>query len=292
MSDKLLIGLGITAGAGPGEDGVREAQRAEELGFDFVSTSDHPVGDHPTYEAVALLTWILARTTRIVVASRVLGVPFRNPAVVAKTAASLQGLSGGRFVLGLGGGYADEEIARLGAGSLSPREKIDGLVDAVEIARGAWSRSRFTHAGRRYSVTDLTLEPKPDVAPPIWLGTYGPRALAATGRLADGWIPSLGFAPPARIPAMLDRIRTAAVEAGRDPGAVRAIYNVPVRIGPGGRSEPGVLTGTAGEVLEQLGELRSLGFGGFNVMPTGPDPDRQVRAFADEVLPALRGGPA
>ena len=285
MSEKFIVGVGISASTAT--DAVAEALQAEELGFDFVSTSDHPVGDDPTHEVLALLTWIAAHTTRITVASRVLGVPFRNPAVVAKSAGSVQRLSGGRFVLGLGGGYSDEEIARLGAGSLTARDKVDGLADAIEIIRGAWTRRGFSHFGRMHSVVDLTIEPKPAHAPPIWLGTYGPRALAVTGRLADGWIPSLGSAPPNRIPAMLARIRDAAVQAGRDPEAVRAVYNVPIRIAPAARSDPGVVAGSAADVLDQLRALTTLGFTGFNVMPVGPDPGAQVRVFGEEVRPAL-----
>jgi alkanesulfonate monooxygenase SsuD/methylene tetrahydromethanopterin reductase-like flavin-dependent oxidoreductase (luciferase family) len=287
MSEKLIVGVGISPAADAGADPVGDARRAEELGFDFVSTSDHPVGDDPTHEALALLTWIAAQTTRVMVASRVLGVPFRNPALVAKTAESVQRLSGGRLVLGLGGGYSDEEIARLGAGSLTARDKVDGLADALEIIRGAWVRSRFSHSGRVHSVSELTMEPKPALAPPIWLGTYGPRALAVTGRLADGWIPSLGSAPPNRIPAMLARIRDAAVQAGRHPEDVRAVYNVPIRIGRAARRDAGVVAGSAADVLDRLREFTTLGFTGFNVMPVGPDPRAQVRAFGEEVRPAL-----
>jgi alkanesulfonate monooxygenase SsuD/methylene tetrahydromethanopterin reductase-like flavin-dependent oxidoreductase (luciferase family) len=218
----------------------------------------------------------------------VLGVPFRNPALVAKVAGSLQRLSGGRFILGLGGGSSDDEIARLGAGPLTARDKVDGLGDALQIVRGAWTQSGFGYTGRRHSVAALTIEPKPRPAPPIWLGTYGPRALALTGRFADGWIPSLGFAPPDRIPAMWDRIRTAAADAGRDPAAIRAVYNVPTRIDTRAAPDAGTVTGSTADLLDRFQELTALGFSGFNIMPVGDDPAAQVRRFADEVLPALR----
>jgi alkanesulfonate monooxygenase SsuD/methylene tetrahydromethanopterin reductase-like flavin-dependent oxidoreductase (luciferase family) len=118
-----------------------------------------------------MLTWIAARTSRIKVASRVLAVPFRRPAMVAKLAVSLDLLSGGRFILGLGAGYSNQEIAAVGGPALSPAEKIDGLAEAIQVIRGAWARSGYTQHGRRHSVRDLTMEPKPTHPIPVWLGT-------------------------------------------------------------------------------------------------------------------------
>ncbi|HUR04841.1 MAG TPA: LLM class flavin-dependent oxidoreductase, partial [Nonomuraea sp.] len=134
-----MFGVGISASAAPGADPVGDARLAEELGFDFVSTSDHPCGTSPTYEIWTLLTWIAAATSRIRVATRVLGVPYRPPAMVAKMAESLHRLSGGRLILGLGGGYSDEEFRAFGLGVPTPREKVDGMVEAIHIIRGLWS---------------------------------------------------------------------------------------------------------------------------------------------------------
>ena len=131
---------------------------------------------------------------------RVLGVPFRRPALVAKAAESLQRLSGGRLILGLGAGYSDAEIRAAGGSGLAPGAKMDGLEDAIAIMRGAWAQNAVSYHGRVYSVDDLDLEPKPAEPIPIWLGAVGPRGLALTGRLADGWIPFLRFAGPQRIP--------------------------------------------------------------------------------------------
>lgn len=105
-----------------------------------------------------------------------------------------------------------------------------------------------------------------------------------TGRLADGWIPSLGFAGPARIPELLDRVRTAALEAGRAPDAVRAIYNVPIDLDPLARSTQETVAGSATDIVQQLQAFTELGFTGFNLIPAGD----QARAIAGDVLPALR----
>jgi alkanesulfonate monooxygenase SsuD/methylene tetrahydromethanopterin reductase-like flavin-dependent oxidoreductase (luciferase family) len=284
----MIVGLGISTSAAPDADPVAEAVRAEQLGFDFVSTSDHPVGGEPSYETLTMLTWVAARTSRIAVATRVLGVPFRRPAMVAKSAESLHRLSGGRLILGLGGGHVDPEIAALGGPALTPRDKVDGLADAISIMRGAWAGTVFNHRGAKYGVEGLQLSPRPETAIPIWLGTYGPRALAVTGRLADGWIPSLGYAPPAQVPAMLDRIRTAAVDAGRAPDAVSAIYNVSVDLHVRAGADPEVVSGSAADVAEQLLALTELGFSGFNLIAQ----PAQVRALGEELLPALRAAAA
>ena len=120
---ELSIGVGLPTSAAPGDDPVGMAQEAERLGYDFVSAADHPVGSDASYETITMLTWIAARTSQIKLASRVLAVPFRRPAMVAKLAASLDLLSGGRFILGLGAGYSDREITALGGTALSPAGK-------------------------------------------------------------------------------------------------------------------------------------------------------------------------
>jgi alkanesulfonate monooxygenase SsuD/methylene tetrahydromethanopterin reductase-like flavin-dependent oxidoreductase (luciferase family) len=286
---ELIFGVDVPASAAAGSDPVGLAREAERLGYDFVSTADHPCGPDPSYETATMLTWIAARTSRIRVASRVMAVPFRRPAMVAKLAASLDLLSGGRFILGLGAGYVDEEIAALGGPALSPAEKIDGLAEALQIIRGAWTQSGYTQHGRQYSVRELDMEPKPRRPVPIWLGSFGPRALAVTGRLADGWIPSLGYRPAGEIPAMRRRIDTAAEAAGRDPAHIRSILNVGIRVDPAAAPQPHTVTGSAAQVASQLDDLRHrFGFTGFNFMAGGPDRVASMQQVAEEVIPQLR----
>ena len=156
-----------------------------------------------------MLTWMAAQHQRIAVMSRVLGVPYRKPAMVAKMAETLDRLSGGRLILGLGAGSPTTSSARSACGVPSPRDKVDGLAEAIEVDPRAVDVAGLTlrrpdlphPGGDRWSR-------KPSRPIPIWVGTFGPRALALTGRLADGWIPSLGHAPPEAIPAMRDRIAT------------------------------------------------------------------------------------
>jgi probable F420-dependent oxidoreductase len=285
----VLFGLGVSTTATRGADPVKEARRAEELGFDFVSASDHLHGSSPTFEPWTLLSWIAAETTRVRVATRVLGLPYRSPPVVAKMAESLDRLSGGRLILGLGGGYSDEEFRAFGLGDWTPRDKVDGLEEAIQIAHGLWSEGTFTFHGRRYRVEEAELEPKPERRIPIWLGTYGRRALALTGRLADGWIPSHGLVGPDEVAVMRERVLSAAGEAGRRPEDITCIYNVEVRVDDRAAPQESVVSGPPEVIVERLSGFARIGFQGFNFLPVGPGRDEQAERLAQEVIPALRG---
>jgi alkanesulfonate monooxygenase SsuD/methylene tetrahydromethanopterin reductase-like flavin-dependent oxidoreductase (luciferase family) len=285
---EILIGLSVSTAATPGADPVAAAARAEELGFDFVSASDHLHGRQPTYEPWTMLSWIAAATSRIRVATRVLGVPYRPPAVLAKMAETFDRLSGGRLILGLGGGAVDEEFRAFGLPVRSPRDKVDGLEEAIRIARGMWSRPGFSFDGRLYRTDGADLEPKPDRHIPIWLGTYGNRALALTGRLADGWIPSLGYAPPERVRGMRERVLAAARAAGRDPGEITCAYNVAVRVDERAATRPSSVAGSPDAVAGRLLGFLELGFTALSLIPVGPGEREQAERLAREVVPALR----
>jgi probable F420-dependent oxidoreductase len=289
-SDGMLFGLNVSTSATEGADPVAEARRAEELGFDFVSASDHLHGESPTFEPWTMLSWIAAATSRIGVATRVLGMPYRHPPVVAKMAETFDRLSDGRLILGLGGGYSDEEFRAFGLGTRPPRDKVDGLEEAVRIIRGLWSERTFTFEGRMYRIDGARLEPRPGRRIPIWLGTYGNRALGVTGRLADGWIPSLGFAPPDQVALMRDRVLQAARDAGRDPEEITCAYNIQIRVDEHAEPEPSVVSGPPEAVAERLIEFRKIGFSAMNLMPAGPGPEEQAERLAREVIPAVRAG--
>jgi len=284
----IVFGLDVTTSAAPGTDPVGTALRAEELGFDFVSASDHPSSGHPTLETWTLLSWIAARTTRIRVATRVLGVPNRPPAVLAKMAETLDRMSGGRLILGLGGGASDEEFRAFGLRVPSPRDKVEGLEEAIRIAHGLWAEPSFSFEGKHYRTEGAELEPKPSRPIPIWLGTFGPRALRLTGRLADGWIPSFDLAPPERVPQMREQILRGAQKANRDPDAVTLAYNMEIRVDDRAEARPGLVTGPAGALTEQLIGFTELGFRAMNFQPQGPGRDEQIERLATEVIPAVR----
>ena len=284
----VKFGLNISTAAGLGADPVRDARAAEALGFDFVSASDHPSGRHPSFETWTMLTWICAATDRVAVASRVLSVPFRSPALVAKMAESLDRLSKGRLILGLGAGATDEELRRFGLRVPSPRDKIDGLEDALHIVRGLWMDPEFSYAGSIHKTEAATMEPKPARRIPIWLGTFGDRALAVTGRLADGWIPSLGYAPADQLGLMRQKVLTAAESAGRAPEAVTCALNVEIAVAERDDPRNEVIVGPVEKLATRLSQFASLGFRAFNLMPIGEPVVEQIEMLATQVLPSVR----
>ena len=119
-------------------------------------------------------------------------------------------------------------------------------------------------------------------------GAFGPPALAVTGRLANGWIPSLAYMPTGEIPAMRRRIDAAAEAAGRRPDEICGILNVSIRIDPDAEPQPDAVTGSAEQAVSQLRDLLRLGFTGFNFIASGPDRKADMQRIAEEVLPVLR----
>jgi len=285
---ELLLGVNVAASTAPDGDPVGTARAAEALGFDFVSAADHPCGTSPTFETWTMLTWIAASTSHIRVATRVLGVPYRPPAIVAKMAEALDRLSGGRLILGLGGGYSDEEFRAFGLTVPSARDKVDGLDEAIKITRGLWSEPGFTFAGRLYQVAGADIEPKPSHHIPIWLGTFGDRALAVTGRHADGWIPSLGHVPAGQLPIMRGKVLAAARQAGRSPEELTCALNVEIHVGDGAEPRPGLIAGHGDQVAASLLEFVAAGFTAFNFMPVGAPAREQMEQLATDVIPELR----
>lgn len=285
-----MFGADVPTSASPGADPVARARSAEELGYDFISANDHPCGTRPSYETWTMLTWIAASTDRIKVATRVLGVPYRAPAMVAKMAESLDRLSRGRLILGMGGGASDPEFRAFGLRVPSPKEKVEGLEEAVTIIRGLWTSSAFTFEGEHHGTELADIEPKPAHRIPIWLGTFGNRALAVTGRVADGWLPTLEMAPPEEVPRMRDRIFAAASDAGRDPDEITLVYNIEFSVEAGSGLPAHVLTGSPQQLQEQLIGFADVGFTAMNFIPAGPHPERQLERLAQEVLPEVRTG--
>jgi probable F420-dependent oxidoreductase len=285
MTD-VRLGVALSTSAAPGADPGARARRAEALGFDLLTVSDHLAGTHPTFETWTALTWAAAVTQRILLAPLVLGLPYRAPALIAKMAESLDRLSGGRLILGLGGGGNDAEFSAFGLPVRPPREKVDALEEAIRIIRGLWSEPVISFEGAHYRVREAAVEPKPSRPIPIWTGSYGPRSLALTGRLADGWNPSLPYAPPEEVTGMRERVRRAAVDAGRDPDAITCAYNVSVDLRDGARDDPRVLGGGPDRVAARLAGFVRLGFPTICLWVRGGEDS--LERVAAEVVPAVR----
>ncbi|MBX5442675.1 MAG: LLM class flavin-dependent oxidoreductase, partial [Solirubrobacteraceae bacterium] len=281
----LRFGTFLTPQSAQPDAVVALAQLTERAGLDLVTFQDHPY--QPAFlDTWTLLAWVAARTETVHLAPNVANLPLRPPAVLARAAAGLDLLSGGRVELGLGAGGFPDAIAAMGGPRRTPGESVDALSEAVDVIRAIWDpseRGGVRVEGEHYRVRGARRGPEPahDIA--IWLGAYRPRMLRLTGRKADGWLPSLPYLDLADAPAANRTIDEAAEAAGRSPREVRRLLNVGGRIAP---ARGGFLDGPAEAWVEDLLPLvLELGFSTFIL--SGDDPGA-IRAFGEEVAPALR----
>jgi alkanesulfonate monooxygenase SsuD/methylene tetrahydromethanopterin reductase-like flavin-dependent oxidoreductase (luciferase family) len=280
------FGLFLVPNAAEYHDLLRQVAACERGGLDLIGIQDHPY-QRRYLDTFALIGDLLARTERLCIFPDVANLPLRPPAPLAKLAASLDAMSGGRFELGLGAGAFWDGVAAMGGPRRAPGESVDALGEAIEIIRRFWSGERsISYEGRHYRVTGLHPGPPPAHELGIWIGAYKPRMLDLTGRLADGWLPSYGGAPPEAVPEMSKRIHEGAARAGRDPSAIRRLYNVKGTIADGPVRER--LHGPPDHWIETLtGFVLELGFDSFVLWPDD-DVLGQVERFAQEVAPGVR----
>ncbi|MEU8803157.1 LLM class flavin-dependent oxidoreductase [Spirillospora sp. NPDC048819] len=291
----VVFGFGAHTGLGDVPELLRMAQQADDDGLDIFSLSDHPyIGGR--LDAYAALGFVLGRTRHITGFANVTNLPTRPAPMLARTVTSLSALSGGRIVLGMGAGGLWDRIADMGVPRLSPGDAVDAFEEAIVLVKSlSGGGPPVTHRGRHYRVDEI--EPAPVPAPPVWTGSVGPRSLAATGRVADGWIP--GHAAD----WLSERYRTsrqvideAAAAAGRNPREIRTVFNFPGRI----TDRPAAATrdrdgrwigGSAGEWAEELtGAVLEHGASGFTLFPAGDGEHDAVSLarWAREVVPAVR----
>jgi alkanesulfonate monooxygenase SsuD/methylene tetrahydromethanopterin reductase-like flavin-dependent oxidoreductase (luciferase family) len=282
----LQFGVFLIPEAEDAERTIDRAVTAERLGLDLIGIQDHPY-QRRFLDTFELIAYIAARTERIRLAPDVANLPLRPPAPLANAAATIDVLSHGRFELGLGAGAFWDAIEAMGGPRRSPKESVDALTEAIEILRLSWSgESPVTFKGTHYRVKGFKPGPPPAHPIGIWLGAYGPRMVRLTGRVADGWLPSVPRLPLDEISWRQDMIDEAARSAGRDPDSVRRIANVNGTITDG--SSNGFLNGPASQWVDDLRRLQiEFRFDSFIFWGDG-DPDEQLRRFAEDVVPALR----
>ena len=183
----MHVGLSPLQTGSTFEDTLQECERAEALGFDSVWLGEHH--NHPLLYPTPLigLAAIASRTRRIRLGTGVLLLPLYHPVAVAEEGAMVDMISGGRLILGLGAGYAPEEFAAFG---LTTRERGSRLEEGAALLRRLWTEEHVSHAGRHYTVTDVTIGPRPtqQPRPPIWFAGWVEPAIRRAARLGDAWI--------------------------------------------------------------------------------------------------------
>ncbi len=281
----LEFGVSIEPLANPPDYAARVAKAADRAGLDLVGIQDHP------YQRRFLDTWTLISTLVPITESvrffpDVANLPLRPPAMLAKAAASLDVISGGRVEVGLGAGTFWDAVVGMGGPRRSPGEAVRSTEVAMEVMQLVWSGERsLRFDGEFYSLKGMRPGPPPAHDVGIWVGAYGPRMLGLIGRKADGWVPSLGYAPPERLPEMHKKIDEGAAQARRDPSEIKRVYNVSGNIGAEGQ---GLLESPVEKWIETLtGFVLEDGMDSFVYWP-GVDHERQTELFAHEVVPGVR----
>jgi probable F420-dependent oxidoreductase len=263
---------------------------AEEAGFSGIGFTDHPApterwlqsGGHDALDPFTALSFCAAVTDRLRLIPNILVLPYRNPFLVAKAAATLDALSGGRFTLAVATGYLRGEYRALGVDF----EQRNALFDeAIEVIRGVWSRDDFTHTGLTFTAKGQSANPKPNPHPPIWIGGNSRLSRRRVARYGDGWSPF----PAPRLLAqtaksqvletvddlrpMLDELWQFAEEAGRDPSTLD------VSFGSGAGGDPGSERFNSAAQLEALAELEGLGVTWSGIGVPGDSLDHAIEAL-------------
>jgi len=269
MKFGICLPIRLDAGA---PANIEIAKTAEALGFDSVWASDHvviPAGrsgiftEH-FYDPFTLLAFIASGTSRILLGTSVIILPYRNPLVTAKMAASLDVVSGGRLVFGVGPGWMREEFDALGI----PYESRGRMTDEyIEIIKTLWEKDDPEYEGEFFSFSDVRFDPKPvqKPGPPVWIAGSSERAMRRAALSGDGWQPT-GISPD-DIADGIARIRSIADGAGRDAGGMTFSVRNRVKIlGPGRetKAEPDIPTvftmrGTPGKIAEYIHEYMGRG---------------------------------
>lgn len=282
----IQFGYFLTPNAADYPETLRAAKLCDQLGFDLIGIQDHPYQSR-FMDTWTLLTSLAAQTSRIRFFPDVVDLPLRPPAMLAKAAASLDIISGGRIELGLGAGAFWEAIAAMGGPSRSPAEAVAALEEAITVIRRMWSGQRgLRFEGKFYSLKGVHSGPVPAHPIGLWIGAYGPKMLNLTGRLGDGWVPSSTYAAPVKLIEMQKRIDAAAASAGRNPAAIQRLYNVMGQITSG--PSAGFLNGPTDQWVEELTQLALES--GIDTFILGlPDPpESQLERFAAEIAPQVR----
>ncbi|MFC8798100.1 LLM class flavin-dependent oxidoreductase [Promicromonospora sp. NPDC057138] len=272
---ELRFGSFITPANEDPQRTVDLAVESERAGLDLVTFQDHPY-QRRFLDTWTLLSYVAARTERVSLAPNVANLPLRPPAVLARSAAALDALTGGRVELGLGAGAFWDAIEAMGGRRLAPGQAVQATREAIGVIHSAWGRGPARVEGEFYWARGAKpgTQPAHDIG--IWIGAYRPRMLELTGTLADGWLPSVGRLSAQEMTDANARLDDAAVAAGRNPADVVRIANI------SGPLSPQVVP----EWVDRLTAL-TLKEGFSTYILDGDDP-AGLQLIGQEIAPAVR----
>jgi F420-dependent oxidoreductase-like protein len=282
-----------------------EAEEIERLGFHSVWFNDHlygiPMPPIPILEAWTALSAVAAVTARVELGTLVTPVGFRNPALLAKVAATLDQISGGRVIMGLGVGWFEQEFRGYGIDFPPVQDRLGQLDEAAEIMKRMWSEEQVTFAGKYFRTDSVYCEPKPARRPPIMIGGGGEKVLLRlAAKHADVW--NNLAVNQEKLAAKSEVLRRHCRDLGRDPATLRISQQTMVVIGAdeadaqakkekaariyGGHMGSGI-AGTAEQCIEQIRRMRDLGCSLFIIEFFGRDVREPAQLFAEKVMPAF-----
>jgi len=272
--------------------------------FDSAWIVDHlQFGSTGVLEGFTTLTYLAAQHPHLKFGHAVLCQSFRNPALLAKMAATLQWLSGGRYILGIGAGWHEEEYRAYGYDFPPARVRVEQLVEALQIIRAMWTEPQVTFEGKHYQVIGARCEPKPDPPPTVMVGAFQPKMMRLTAQYADWWnVSSVGIREYRQLASAFE---AACAEVGRDPATVRRTWIggcacaptqqeaenfVADLYSPGNDDEDFGFVGTPRQLVEQMRPFIEMGVDQFMLDCGGFPRLTTLELLIGEVLPALRRG--
>lgn len=300
----FLMPADFPRGALPGDyvDSLDRALHRIRGQFESAWTIDHlQFGDMSVLEGLTLISFMAARHPELKFGNTVICQSFRNPALLAKMAATLQFLTGGRFILGLGAGWHAEEYRTYGYDFPPNSARVEQLEEALQIIRRMWSGQPATFEGKHYRVREARCEPHPSPAPPIILGATRPKMLRLAAKYADGWDVSSGGLR--RYERIVQEMERACADVGRDPTGLRRSWSGGLacaatqaqaealadgRFSATAAEDDFGFVGTPEQVIAQLQNFIALGVDRFMLDVAGFPDLTGLELVLNEVLPVLQ----
>jgi len=308
---KYGVFLPVSGRAASRQTLMQAAQRAETLGYDSVWAADRLVipwkietaypyskestfivpPDRPFFDTMTCLAFLAGCTEKIQLGMSVMVLPYRHPLHWAKIATTIDQLSIGRLIMGVGVGWMEEEFAAMNA----PFKKRGAVSDEqLALLKQLWTEEHITFRGKYYNVDDIAFNPKPYQKPrvPIWVGGEGKHAQRRAGRYGDAWFPYFVRVTPLELAARFEYVRKVARESGRSPDELVLACCLPIELtAKDSQQEEDYLKGSIEQISDRLKMFQKVGvthIGLQFMIPHYPERQEQIERFAREALPALR----